>query len=91
LDQKPTVEIRSVDEGARASADRRARASAAEGESALTEQAQRQRGNRRLQGFEGIRVVRSRSDGEGFEGVQAVRLRSDEKNQTGRMSGCGWH
>jgi hypothetical protein len=39
-----------------------------EGESALTERAQRQRGNGRLQGSEGVRAVRSRSDGEGSEG-----------------------
>jgi hypothetical protein len=39
------------------------------GESALTERAQRQRGNRRLQGSEGVRAVRSRLDGEGSKGV----------------------
>jgi hypothetical protein len=42
--------------------------SATEGESALTEGAQRQRGNGRLQGSEGVRAVRSRSDREGSEG-----------------------
>jgi hypothetical protein len=35
---------------------------ATEGESALTERAQRQRGNGRLQGSEGVRAVRSRPD-----------------------------
>jgi hypothetical protein len=35
-----------------------------EGEIVLTERAQRQRGNGRLQGSEGVRTVRSRSDGE---------------------------
>jgi hypothetical protein len=39
------------------------------GERALTERAQCQRGNGRLQGSEGVRTVRSRSDGEGSEGV----------------------
>ena len=34
------------------------------GESALTTWAQRQRGNGRLQGSEGVRAIRSRSDGE---------------------------
>jgi hypothetical protein len=55
----------------------------------LTERAQRQRGNRRLQGSEGVRAVRSRSDGEGSGwggggsegvrggGVRAIRSRSD--------------
>jgi hypothetical protein len=37
--------------------------SATEGESALTERVQRQRGNERLEGSEGVRDVRSRSDG----------------------------
>jgi hypothetical protein len=58
--------------------------SATEGESALTERAQRQRGNERLEGSEGVRAVRSRSDGEGSEGVRAVRSRSDRENQTGK-------
>jgi hypothetical protein len=40
------------------------------GESALTERAQRQRGNRWLQGSKGVRTVRSRSDGKGSEGVR---------------------
>jgi hypothetical protein len=34
-----------------------------EGESALTERAQRQRGNGWLQGSDGVRAIRSRSDG----------------------------
>jgi hypothetical protein len=61
-----------------------------EGESVLTEQAQRQRGNGRLQGSEGVQAVRSRSDG-GVRGgprrseeVRAVRSRSDGGNQTGK-------
>jgi hypothetical protein len=37
--------------------------SAIEGESALTERVKRQRGNERLEGSEGVRDVRSRSDG----------------------------
>jgi hypothetical protein len=49
----------------------------------LTERAQCQRGNGWLQGSEGVRAVRSRSDGEGSEGVRAVRSRSDGRNQTG--------
>jgi hypothetical protein len=36
----------------------------------LTERAQPQRGNRRLQGSEGVRAVRSRSDVEGSGGVR---------------------
>jgi hypothetical protein len=64
------VKIRSTAEGARA--DGRAltsepRVSGTEGESALTERVQRPRGNRRLQGSEGVRAVRSRSNG-GSEG-----------------------
>jgi hypothetical protein len=55
---------------------------ATEGESALTERAQRQRGNGRLQGSEGVRAVRSRSAGGG--GVRAVRSRPDRGNQTGK-------
>jgi hypothetical protein len=43
------------------------------GEGALTERAQRQRGNGRLQGSEGVRVVRSRSDGGGPKGFERVR------------------
>jgi hypothetical protein len=58
--------------------------SATEGESALTERAQRQRGNSRLQGSEGVRAVRSRSDEEGSEGVRAVRSRLDGGNQNGK-------
>jgi hypothetical protein len=58
--------------------------SAIEGESALTERAQRQTGNERLQGSEGVRAVRSRSDGEGSKGVRAVRSRSDGGCQTGK-------
>jgi hypothetical protein len=42
--------------------------SATKGESTLTERAQRQGGNRRLQGSEGVRAVRSRVDGERSEG-----------------------
>jgi hypothetical protein len=57
--------------------------SATEGENALTARAQHQRGNRWLQGFEGVRAVQSRSDGEGSEGVQAVRSESDGGDQTG--------
>jgi hypothetical protein len=51
--------------------------SVTEGESVLTERAQRQRGNKRLQGSEGVRAIRSRSDEEGSEGVRTVRSRSD--------------
>jgi hypothetical protein len=58
-------------------------ASAAEGEGALTERVQRQRGNRWLQGSEGVRAVRSRSDGgSGPRGVRAVRSRLDGGNRT---------
>jgi hypothetical protein len=65
--------------------------SAIEGESALTERVKRQRGNERLEGSEGVRDVRSRSDGgggvrrgpRGPKGVQTVRSRSDGGNQTG--------
>ena len=57
--------------------------SATEGESTLTERAQRQRGNGRLQGSEGVRAVRSRSDGAGSEGVRAVRSESDVGAPTG--------
>jgi hypothetical protein len=63
--------------------------SSTEGESVLTERAQRQGGNGRLQGSEGVRAVQSRSDGEGSEGVRmglkgservrAIRSRSDEE------------
>jgi hypothetical protein len=42
--------------------------SVTEGESALTERAQCQRGNGWLQGSEGVRAVRSRSDGENQTG-----------------------
>jgi hypothetical protein len=68
LDQKLTAEITSTAEGARAGG--RAltggtgSVSDRGGESALTEWAQRQRGIRWLQGSEGVRAVRSRSDGE---------------------------
>jgi hypothetical protein len=55
--------------------------SATEGKSALTERVQRQGGNGWLQGSEGVRAVRSRSDGgrgpRGSEGVRAVRSRLD--------------
>jgi hypothetical protein len=44
-------------------ADKRASDVTDKGESALTERVQRQRGNGRLQGSEGVRTVRSRSDG----------------------------
>jgi hypothetical protein len=44
--------------------------SAIGGESELTELAQRHRGNGRLQGSEGVRIVRSRSDGGGPKGVR---------------------
>jgi hypothetical protein len=53
----------------RASTDKRDRGVSDKGEeSALTERAQRQRGNGRLQGSEGVRTVRPRSDGEASEG-----------------------
>jgi hypothetical protein len=42
--------------------------SATKGESVLTERAQRQRGNGWLQGSEGVRAVRSRSNGENQTG-----------------------
>jgi hypothetical protein len=65
--------------------------SATEGESVLTERAQLQRGNGRLQGSEGVRVVRSRSDGEGSEGVRGGPRGSEPfdqdrtgENQTGK-------
>jgi hypothetical protein len=44
-----------------------------EGESALTERVQCQRGNRRLQGSEGVRAVQSRSDGGGPNGSKRVQ------------------
>jgi hypothetical protein len=47
--------------------------SAIGGESELTELAQRHRGNGRLQGSEGVRIVRSRSDGGGPKGSEWVR------------------
>jgi hypothetical protein len=57
-----------------------------EGESVLTERVQCQGGNRHLQGSEGVRAIRSRSDGgrgpRGSEGVRTVRSRSDGGNQT---------
>jgi hypothetical protein len=69
----------------------------------LTERAQRQRGNGRLQGSEGVQVVRSRSDGGGSNGservpggpngskrVRAVRSESDGgKSDRGKTDGCG--
>jgi hypothetical protein len=59
--------------------------SATEGESVLTERAQRQRGNRRLQGFEGVRAVRSGSDGENQTGKDE-RLRVALKGGPGRQA-----
>jgi hypothetical protein len=56
---------------------------AAEGESALTERAQRHRGNRRLLGSEGVRAVRSRSNGEGSEGSEPFDQDQTGKSQTG--------
>jgi hypothetical protein len=56
--------------------------SATEGESALTEWAQRQRGNERLQGSEGVRAIRSRSDGENQTG-------NDERLRVTLISGSG--
>jgi hypothetical protein len=57
------------------------------GERALTERAQRQRGNGRLQGSEEVRAVRSRSDGGGPKGVRTgprgVRAGA---NGTGRLA-----
>jgi hypothetical protein len=56
------------------------------GENALTERAQRQRGNGRLQGSEGIRVIRSRSDGarsRGSEGSEPFDQDRTGENQTG--------
>ena len=58
----------------------------------LTERAQRQMGNGRLQGSEGVRAVRSRSDGEGSEGVRTGPNRSEgcegsepfDQDQTGK-------
>jgi hypothetical protein len=44
-------------------ADKRARGVSDREESALTERVKRQRGNGRLQGSEGVRTVRSRSNG----------------------------
>jgi hypothetical protein len=61
--------------------------SAIEGENVLTEWVQRQRGNGRLQGSEGVRAVRSRSDGEGSERVRGGPSRSikiGRGNQTGK-------
>jgi hypothetical protein len=54
-----------------------------EGESALTERVQRQRGNRQLQGSEGgsSRSIKI-GQREGSEGVRAVRSRSGGGNQT---------
>jgi hypothetical protein len=57
---------------------------ATEGESALTERAQRQRGNRWLQGSEGVRAVRSRSDG-GNQTGKDERLRAALTGGTGRQ------
>jgi hypothetical protein len=54
--------------------------SATEGESALTERAQRQRGNGRLQGSELFDQDRTGGGG----GVRAIRSRSDGGNQTGK-------
>jgi hypothetical protein len=55
LDQKPTAEIKSAAEGARGGgANRWDRECQRQGESALTERAQRQRGNGWLQGSEGV-------------------------------------
>jgi hypothetical protein len=58
-------------------------------ESALTERAQRQRGNGRLQGSERVRA--------GPRGVRTALSGSEPFNQDrtgeirpGRMSGCGW-
>jgi hypothetical protein len=62
LDLRPRAHARE-----RASADRRARECQRQGESALTERVQHQRGNRRLKGSEGVRAVQSRSDGGGGE------------------------
>jgi hypothetical protein len=48
--------------------------SATEGKSTLIERVQRERGNERLQGSEGVRTVRSRSDGgRGPRGSERVR------------------
>jgi hypothetical protein len=70
---------------------------ATEGEGALTEWVQRQKGNRRLQGSEGVRVFRSRSNGGGPKGVQTGPSGSEPFNlnrmreiRPGRMSGCRW-
>ena len=85
MDQKPTAEIRFAAEGARA--DGRALTNGTRsvsdrgGESTLTERAQRQRGNGRLQGSEGVRAVRSRSDGEGSEGVRRGVRRGSEGSE----------
>jgi hypothetical protein len=73
-----------VAEGARVGAGEQALTSgpgvsATEGESALTERVQCQRGNRRLQGSEGVRgvrAVRSRSDGGGPRGSERSPSRS---------------
>jgi hypothetical protein len=72
-----------------------------EGESALTERVQCQRGNRRLQGSEGVRAVRSRSDGGGPNGSKRVRggpsgsesfdQDRTRETRTGMMSGCERH
>jgi hypothetical protein len=56
------------------------------GERALTERAQRQRGNGRLQGSEEVRAVRSRSDGGGPKGV-----RTGPSGSEGGPSRCEWH
>jgi hypothetical protein len=63
--------------------------STTEGESALTERAQRQGGNGRLQGSEGVRAVRSRSDGGGPKGVRTGPSGSEgfepfDQDQTGK-------
>jgi hypothetical protein len=101
LDQKPTAEIGSVAEGARAGertltggtwsvSDKR-------GESALTERAQRQRGNGWLPGSEGVRTVRSRSNRKGSEGSEGGPRGPNRLIKIGRgkvrpgwMSGYGW-
>jgi hypothetical protein len=67
------------------------------GESALTERAQRQRGNGRLQGSKGSEPFDQDRTGRGPRGSEGGPKGSEPFDQDwmgrirlGRMSGCGW-
>jgi hypothetical protein len=86
-DLKPTAEIRSATEGAsgRTSADRRARGAGTEGESALTERAQR-RGTWVLTGRPGAQGARARSGTHDLGRAIRIGRRGSDR---GWVNGCG--